>query len=80
MIDLDELIEYWQERQLEHPPLPSIAWPEAIEATVTYLEQFKDTQIMLTDLASKQPTVSKGGHTVPLRLEDLSFPGEDKNP
>lgn len=80
MIDLDELIEYWQERQREHPPMTTVAWLEAVESTVAYLEQYKDTQIMLKDLANPQLAKLLQGDTAPLQPKDLSFPGENTNP
>lgn len=41
MPDLEKLIQYWKGRLEEHPPLASLDWKEAVEATVAYLEELK---------------------------------------
>ena len=39
MIDLEELIYYWKDRQLEHPPITPLPWREVVTATIAYLEE-----------------------------------------
>ncbi|MBA7661066.1 hypothetical protein ES703_69078 [subsurface metagenome] len=40
--DLEELIQYWKDRLLQHPPLSGRDWHETVRATVAYLERLKD--------------------------------------
>ena len=40
--DLEELIQYWKDRLLEHPPSTGRDWKETVQATIAYLERLKD--------------------------------------
>lgn len=42
MTELEELIEYWKSRLLEHPPMTSRNWGETVRATIAYLERLND--------------------------------------
>ncbi|MBA7679422.1 hypothetical protein ES703_87714 [subsurface metagenome] len=37
--DIEELIQYWKDRLLEHPPITSRDWKDTIRATIAYLER-----------------------------------------
>jgi len=40
--DIEELIQYWKDRLLEHPPITSRDWKDTIRATIAYLERLND--------------------------------------
>ena len=42
MTELEELIQYWKDRLLEHPPITGQPWKETVRATIAYLERLKD--------------------------------------
>lgn len=41
MTELEELIYYWKDRLLEHPPITSRDWKETIRATIRHLEELQ---------------------------------------
>ena len=41
MTDLDELITYWKDRLLEHPPISGKPWHQVVRETITALEELK---------------------------------------
>lgn len=42
MLDLEELIYYWKDRLLEHPPITPLPWREVVTSTIAYLEWIKN--------------------------------------
>jgi len=42
MSELEELIQYWKERLLPHPPITSRDWHDTVSATVAYLERLNE--------------------------------------
>jgi len=39
--ELEQLIQYWKDRQLEHPPSTSRDWKEILSETIKSLERLK---------------------------------------
>lgn len=51
MIELVELIKYWNGRLQEHPPISPLDWHDVCQSTLTYLNAYRTTNAMLKDLA-----------------------------
>lgn len=51
MIDLPQLIAFWNGKLQEHPPLTSLDWHDVCLSTLTYLNSYRVTSLMLKDLA-----------------------------
>lgn len=39
IIKLSDLIQYWKDTQLSHPPTTPLPWAQVLTATVTFLEK-----------------------------------------
>ncbi|GAI52553.1 unnamed protein product [marine sediment metagenome] len=42
MLELEEVIYYWKDRLLPHPPMTSKHWPDVVKDTISYLEQLQN--------------------------------------
>lgn len=51
MIELEELISYWQSKTLDQPPITSLDWKDVCQSTTAYLSAFRQSKEMLTRLA-----------------------------
>ncbi|GAI69164.1 unnamed protein product [marine sediment metagenome] len=40
--DLEELIQYWKDRLVQHPPITSRDWKETVQTTIAYLERLNE--------------------------------------
>jgi len=63
MIELDDLITYWRDRQQLHPPITRFTWEDVIQSTAAYLIAFKQSKEMLTRLADVYEGLEKEGET-----------------
>jgi hypothetical protein len=60
MIQLLELILYFNQQLEEHPPAPTFDWLDICSSTLAYLNAYRQTVIMLEDIARDAVDLKRG--------------------
>lgn len=58
MLDLETLLAFYQEKMWDQPPISTLPWRDVCEATVVYLNGYKQARLMLLDLGKGEAVES----------------------
>ncbi|MBA7711978.1 hypothetical protein ES703_120946 [subsurface metagenome] len=58
MLDLETILAFYEERMWDQPPISTLPWPKVVEATIAYLNAYKQARLMLIHLGKGEAVFS----------------------